>query len=55
MSPTLPPHDAEALPLAEPLPGFDDEVAIGYEAALPCHLFHDEVPRDADRRQNWDR
>lgn len=47
--------DADALPHADPPAGFDDEVALGYEAAFPFHLFGDDPVHEADRRQNWDR
>lgn len=47
--------DADAVTHADPLAGLDDEVALGYEAAFPFHLFGDDTPHDADRRQNWDR
>ncbi|MBL8302376.1 MAG: hypothetical protein JNM26_06350 [Ideonella sp.] len=41
--------DADVLPHADPLAGMDDEVALGYEAALPFHLFADEPPHEAER------
>jgi hypothetical protein len=54
MSPTPPMADAEAPPDTAPAEGAEEEMAIGYEAALPYELFPDD-PLAPERRQNWER
>lgn len=39
--------DVRALPPVDLVAGLDDDVALGYEAAFPFHLFVDE-PRDPE-------